>query len=205
MDRMIPDSQGYFRKFIPKRDAALLEIEGEAERHGVHIVGPVVGELLYILTRLSGAKAVLELGCATGYSAIHLAKACRENGGHLITVEQNKERAAQAENNFRRAGVQDLVEIRLGSALDLMTTMQGSFDLIFLDIHTQDYATALPLCRRLLKIGGLLVTDNVGFAGADAFNTALFASSEWRSVSLFCLLPRHSPENDGLSLALRIA
>ncbi len=205
MARMISDLQDYFRKLIPRRDPVLFEIEKEATRDGVHIVGPVVGELLYLLARLSSAKTILELGCATGYSAIYLAKACQENGGRLITVEQNGARAALAENNLSRAGVRDHVEIKLGSALDLMTAMQPSFDLIFMDIFTEDYAVVLSLCHRLLRIGGLLITDNVGFVGASTFNTTLLKSEDWRSVNLLCFLPGHSPENDGLSLAMRIA
>lgn len=63
--------------------------------------------------------------------------------------------------------------------------------------------TSDNLCRRLLKKGGLLVADNVGFKDADAFNRTVFASQEWKSVNLLAFLPLHSPEKDGLCLALR--
>ena len=82
--------------------------------------------------------------------------------------------------------------------------MDDPFDLIFMDIDKESYASALPHCLRLLRIGGLLITDNVGFQSADTFNREIFAKSQWRVVSLFSFLPMHSPEKDGLSLALRV-
>ena len=82
--------------------------------------------------------------------------------------------------------------------------MTGPFDFIFMDLDKESYLPALPHCRRLLKPGGLLVTDNVGFAGAAAFNQELFASEDWRTVHLLSFLPNHSPEHDGLSLAVRV-
>jgi hypothetical protein len=77
---MIPDMENYFRGFIPRRDALLRELEEEAKRESIPIVGPVVGELLYILARMSGAKNILELGTATGYSGIYLARALAPGG-----------------------------------------------------------------------------------------------------------------------------
>ena len=84
MSRMIPDPEGYFRKFVPSRDSLLLEMEEEARQEGIPIVGPVVGELLYILVCASGAVQILELGTATGYSAIYLARACDELNGRSL-------------------------------------------------------------------------------------------------------------------------
>jgi predicted O-methyltransferase YrrM len=96
------------------------------------------------------------------------------------------------------------VEVRVGQALDLMAAMSETFDLIFLDIDKESYLPALAPCRRLLKVGGLLVADNVGFAGADSFNREIFSQDGWRTVHLLSWLPGHSPEKDGLCLALRL-
>jgi caffeoyl-CoA O-methyltransferase len=203
MSMMIPDLENYFRGFIPPRDALLLEMEEEAERESIPIVGPVVGELLYILARAMGARNILELGTASGYSAIHLARALPP-GGKVVTLELNEAMAKRARANFARAGLAESVEVRVGQALDLMAAITESFDLIFLDIDKESYLPALALCRRVLKVGGLLVTDNVGFAGADPFNREIFQQSAWRAVHLLGLLPQHSPEKDGLSLAVKV-
>ena len=203
MSLMIPDPENYFRGFIPPRDALLLELEEEAAREALPIVGPVVGELLYILARISGAKNILELGTASGYSAIYLARALAP-GGKVITLELSEDMARRAKANFARAGLTDRVEVRRGQALDLMAAMAENFDLIFLDIDKESYLPALAHCRRLLKKGGLLVADNVAFAGAADFNREIFSQKGWRVVQLLSFLPRHSPEKDALCLALRV-
>jgi caffeoyl-CoA O-methyltransferase len=203
MSVMIPDLDNYFRGFIPPRDALLQELEEEAARETIPIVGPVVGELLYLLARVSGARNILELGTASGYSAIHLARALTPEG-KVISLEIDAAMAQRARANFARAGVEKRVEVRVGQALDLMAAMTETFDLIFLDIDKESYLPALAPCRRLLKVGGLLVADNVGFAGADPFNREIFSQSGWRVVQLLALLPQHSPEKDGLCLALRV-
>ena len=77
------------------------------------------------------------------------------------------------------------------------------FDLIFLDIEKLDYVKVLPECQRLLKKGGLLVADNVGFKDPEEFNQTITEHKAWRSIPLFSFLPLHSPENDALCLALR--
>ncbi|MFZ5451837.1 MAG: O-methyltransferase [Thermodesulfobacteriota bacterium] len=203
MSPMIPDLENYFRGFIPPRDALLVELEEEAARETIPIVGPVVGELLYILVRVSGANNVLELGTASGYSAIYLARALPP-GGRVVSLEINEAMAQRARANFARAGLAESIEVRVGQALDLMAAMPETFDLIFLDIDKESYLPALAHCRRLLKVGGLLLADNVGFAGAAPFNREIFSQSGWRVVHLLSWLPQHSPEKDGLTLALRV-
>ena len=204
MSQMMPHLESYFRGFVPRRDALLLEMEKEAAAERIPIVGPLVGELLFILARATGAVNLLELGTATGYSTIHLARACQPALGRVITLEWEESMAARARTNFVKAGLARQIEIQTGDALQLMAKMDGPFDFIFMDIDKEFYLPALPHCRRLLKPGGLLVTDNVGFAGAEPFNHELFASEDWRTVNLLGFLPFHSPEQDGLSLALRL-
>jgi caffeoyl-CoA O-methyltransferase len=205
MATMIPDLEGYFRAFIPPRDDVLQDLEQEAEREGIPIVGPVVGELLFILARATGAQNILELGTATGYSTIYLGRGCHPENGRVITLEMDASLAQRARANFARAGLGDRLEVRVGQALDLMAAMSGPFDLIFLDIDKESYLPALPHCQRLLRVGGLLVADNVGFSGAAAFNREIFGNRHWRAVHLLSFLPQHSPEKDGLSLAVRVA
>ena len=113
--------------------------------------------------------------------------------------------AHRARGNFARAGLTEVVEVRVGEALKLMAEFSETFDLIFLDIDKESYLPALSLCRRLLRAGGLLVADNVGFSGAADFNRELLENPAWRAVHLLSFLPRHSPEHDGLALAVKEA
>jgi caffeoyl-CoA O-methyltransferase len=204
MAAMLADLEGYFRGFVPPRDELLQELEDEAQREAIPIVGPVVGELLFILARATGAALILELGTATGYSGIYLARGCEPVQGRLLSLEMNETMAARARANFARAGLTGRVEVRVGEALSSLAALSGPFDLIFLDIDKESYLPALDHCQRLLRPGGLLVADNVGFAGAADFNREIFQRREFRTVHLLGLLPRHSPEHDGLSLAVRV-
>jgi caffeoyl-CoA O-methyltransferase len=149
------------------------------------------------------AKQILELGTATGYSAIYLARACEGLTGKVVTLERDEGMAERARANFKKVGLEHRIEIRVADALAEMTNMKGPFDLIFLDIDKQGYLPLLSHCHRLLKTGGLMVTDNVGFHAANDFNRAVFESPRWKSVHLLSFLPYHSPEKDGLCLALR--
>ena len=204
MSTMIQNPEAYFSRFIPQRSALLIELEKEAQSKDIPIIGPVVGQLLFIMVRAANARKILELGTATGYSAIYLAGACHDHGGRVITLEIDKDMAGRALANFKKAGLEHCVEIIVGDALQNIAAMHDVFDFIFLDIDKADYVHALPHCLRLLRPGGLLVADNVGFKDADDFNQAIAGDTRWRSVHLLSFLPRHSPQKDGLCLALRI-
>jgi len=107
--------------------------------------------------------------------------------------------AARAIKNFQKAGIDQKIDIIVGDAQEKLTEMDDVFDFIFLDIDKEYYAVILKNCHRLL-----MVADNVGFKDADPFNRLIYESSEWKSVSLFSYLPLHSPEKDGLCLAVRL-
>lgn len=204
MPSVVPNPEDYFRQFIPERDPLLVELEAEAAAENIPIVGPLVGRLLFILARTSGAGAVLEMGTATGYSAIFIGRALDPRQGRLVTYESDPAMAARAAANIRRAGLDGIVEIKTGDAVAGVRRLANQFDLIFIDIGKADYETVLPDCARLLRKGGLLIADNVAFKDADSFNRAIFASSDWAAAHLLAFLPDHSPEQDGLCFALRL-
>ena len=133
-----------------------------------HEVSPTMGKLLHLLARSLGARSILEIGTLGGYSTIWLARALPADG-RLITLEAVPERAEVARANIARAGLESLVELRLGRALETLSRLAeggGPFDLIFIDADktgNPDYlAWALELSRR----GSLIVADNVVRAGA---------------------------------------
>jgi predicted O-methyltransferase YrrM len=203
VSEIVDGPEAYFRRFVRKDDPLLRELELEAEAEHIPIVGPVVGELLYLLSRAIRARSILELGTATGYSAIFLARACASDAGLLTTIELDPALAVRARKNLERAGLKDQATVVRGDALAHLPLIKGAFDLIFMDIEKTDYARALPECHRLLRPRGLLVADNVAFPDADPFSRAIFSDNGWRPVSLFAFLPGHSPERDALCFALR--
>ncbi len=205
MNTMISDPEAYFQELCPQRSALLKKLESEAAAEDIPIVGPVVGELLYILVRISRARHMLELGTATGYSAIYLAAAGREIQGRLVTLEYDPTMTRRARANLAAAGLQSRADVVRADALAWLAQTTERFDLVFMDIEKEDYVKALPGLREMLAPGGLLVADNVGFQDADAFNRAMASDPAWRSISLYALLPGHSPLYDGLCLAVRAA
>ncbi|MFP4474641.1 MAG: O-methyltransferase [Desulfatibacillaceae bacterium] len=203
MSKMLEDAEAVFSELVPDRDELLLALEREAGEEGIPIAGPLVGHLLYILVRATGARKILELGTATGYSAVFLGRAAAEHGGRVVTVERDPDMAARAGHNLLEAGLAGRVEIVTGEADDLLPRMEPGFDMAFLDIDKEGYAPALLHCARLVRGGGLLVADNTAFSAAEDFSRAVAGTENWHAVNLHCFLPGHSPEYDGLCIALR--
>jgi len=131
-------------------------------------VAPTQGRLLNMVARMQGARTILEIGTLGGYSTIWLARALPADG-RLITLEVDPKHAEVARANVARAGLSEVVEVRLGRALETLPQLAaeglGPFDLVFIDAdkeNTPDYvAWALKLTRR----GSLIVVDNVVRAG----------------------------------------
>lgn len=119
------------------------------------------GRLLRVLAAASGAKRVLEIGSANGYSAIWIGLGLRETGGRLITIEDDARRAQEAEANVRAAGLGDIVRVMPGDAFKVIPTVEGTFDFVFLDAWKRDYQRFFDLVFPRLDAGGLFVAHNV--------------------------------------------
>lgn len=123
-------------------------------------IAPEVGALLYALVLASGARTVVEFGASYGYSTIHLAAALRDLGyGHLITTELVAEKAQAATENLARAGLADLVELRVGDALETLLDVGPGIELLFLDGWNDLYLPVLELLQPRLIAGALVVAD----------------------------------------------
>jgi predicted O-methyltransferase YrrM len=139
-------------------------------------VSPNQGKLLHILARVHGARRILEVGTLGGYSTIWLARALPA-GGRLITLESEAKHAEIARANIARAGLADVVELRLGMALDTLPRLAaegcGPFDLIFIDADKENNAEYFDWAMRLSRRGSLIIVDNVVRSGAviDPANT----------------------------------
>lgn len=119
------------------------------------------GRLLRVLTEAIGARQVIELGTSTGYSGIWIALALRSTGGRLTTYEIDADRAAVARENFKRAGLQDLVTIVVGDAHVEVKKVTQTLDLIFIDADKEGYLDYLQQLEPKLRPGGLVVADNM--------------------------------------------
>ncbi|HKT01119.1 MAG TPA: O-methyltransferase [Rugosimonospora sp.] len=127
-------------------------------------VAPQEGKLLELLARVRGARRILELGTLGGYSTICLARALPPDG-RLITLEAEPRHAEVARANLARAGLADLVEVRVGPALETLPKLAaegaGPFDMVFLDADKVSYPEYLAWSVRLSRPGTVIVADNV--------------------------------------------
>ncbi|MEV4774145.1 O-methyltransferase [Microbacterium sp. LWH12-1.2] len=127
-------------------------------------VAPVAGKLLNLIARLSGARRVLEIGTLGGYSTIWLARAVGE-GGKVLTVEAEPDNAAVARASIDAAGIGERVDIRVGRAADVLPTLVGGFDLVFIDADKESNTIYLDWAARLGHPGTVVVLDNIGREG----------------------------------------
>jgi caffeoyl-CoA O-methyltransferase len=119
------------------------------------------GRFLRVLIGATGARRVLEIGAASGYSAIWMGLGVRQTGGHLTTIEYDPVRAKEAADNIRRAGLQDVVTVVAGDAFTAIPTLEGPFDLVFLDAWKPDYKKFFDLAFPKIRPGGLFLAHNV--------------------------------------------
>lgn len=204
---LAPKIAKYVEGLLPKRDAVLENMERFAKKHGIPIIGPACGRLLYLIARLSGAKRIFEMGSAIGYSTIWLARAAGP-GAEIYYTDGDAENARLARQNFQLAGVEHQIQLLVGNAVDLIDTLSGKFDLIFIDVDKQQYPAALRKSVDRLQSGGILLADNVLWYGRVAgktkdsrtrairqFNRMIYASRD--------LFPVIVPLRDGVAVCLK--
>jgi len=150
---------------IPKTEAeqkilTVLDDMYKNERRRMMNVPPEDGRLLRLLTEAVGAKHVVEIGTSNGYSGIWICLALRTTGGKLTTHEIDAGRAALARENFKRAGVDDLVTIVEGDAHQEVTKLNEPIDILFLDADKEGYIDYLNKLLPLIRPGGLILAHN---------------------------------------------
>lgn len=205
-----PAVESYLYGLLPPRDAVLAEMEARAEKERIPIVGPLVGRLFFQLARMTGAKRVMELGSAIGYSTIWWARGVGE-GGRVWWTDGSSEREREARDYVTRAGVADRVELLCGDAVEKMTSVPGEFDVVFCDIDKHGYPAAMAAAIPRLKRGGLFVCDNTLWSGRVVSppaegdrNTAAIREMNQASFAddarLFSVL---LPLRDGVTIAVK--
>ncbi len=155
----------YIRETLPQSEGLLLEMEEYAKEKGVPISQPESIRLLEIIIKIANAKRILEVGSAIGYSAIRMSNA---SGGCVTTIELSDEMADIAEENIKKAGLSDKITLIRGDGREVIPKIEGEFDLIFIDAAKGQYQEFFNEAKRLLKVGGILISDNVLFKGMTA-------------------------------------
>ena len=160
----------YIRDTLPESEGQLKKMEDYAKEHSVPISQPESIRFLEIIIKIANAKKILEVGSAIGYSAIRMANAA---SGEVTTIELSDEMADIAEANIELAGLSDRITLIRGDAREVLPKLTGEFDLIFVDAAKGQYAEFFEQSRRLLKKGGIMISDNVLYKGMTATDELL--------------------------------
>ena len=136
------------------------EIERYAVRNGVPVIRQEMQSLLKLLLAIRQPRESLEVGTAIGFSALLMSEYAPE-GCCITTIEKYEKRIPLAKENFRRAGKEDVITLLEGDAAEILKELEGTYDFIFMDAAKGQYIHFLPDVLRLLRTGGLLVSDNV--------------------------------------------
>lgn len=155
----------YIRRTLRQSDGIIAEMEEYAKQNGVPISQPESIKMLELLIKIGNVKRVLEIGTAIGYSAIRMVKAGAE---HIDTIEINADATKVATENILAAELTDKIIVHLGDAKDILPTLDGCYDLIFIDAAKGQYEEFFKHSMRMLKCGGILVSDNILYKGMTA-------------------------------------
>lgn len=157
----------FLRKDIPKRPGILGELEEYAKINSVPIAQPETAQFLEVITKIKRPERILEVGCAIGYSTMLMAQGLAP-GGSITTLEWDKDTAELARKNIKDGGYENIINVINKDAKELLPTLTGEYDIIFLDGPKAHYIHMLNDCVRLLKKGGILIADNVLYKGMTA-------------------------------------
>lgn len=213
-----PKMATYAEETFKPDDAILQEIRKRSTEQGLPEiqVGPMDGLHLEILTRAFGAKKIVEIGTLGGYSGTCFARGMGE-GGRLYTFEVNEDNARVAKDSFRKAGVENRVEIFVGPALENLAKIEnlGPFDLVFIDADKVSYPKYLAWAATHLRVGGAVLGDNT-FAWGQIADTQFATPAEEKSITALRQFNTDAasksgrfvatilPTGEGLTLAVKI-
>jgi predicted O-methyltransferase YrrM len=203
----------YLERLTPANAGLLAEMEQYAAEHRVPIADREVATFLEIAARSVGARRVLEIGLAIGYSALHLARAVGE-GGEVVSIEPKDEMIRLTEGYFERAGLRARLRIERGYALEVLPRLEGPFDLVYIDAVKEEYYQYLETSLPLLRAGGVVIADNLLWGGQVAgevrapeqtASTQALREFNQRFVRHPQLLAVVLPVGDGLGYAVKTA
>jgi caffeoyl-CoA O-methyltransferase len=169
----------------------------KAKDKGMLAVSEEDGRFLRLMVASSRAKKALEIGGASGYSAIWIGMGLRDTGGRLVTIEYDPVRAKELAENIRRAGLSDVVQVLAGDAFQQIPKVPGTFDFVFLDAWKKDYKRFFDMVYPRLDKGGLFLAHNVVNKRSEMgdFLETIQKPSLWTTIV--------SPSGEGMSVTLK--
>ncbi len=159
--------EDYIRETLEENTGQIRKMELYAEENNVPIIHKEVAELLKVILKIHKPKRILEIGCAIGYSSIFF-ESVLDNEVEIITTERNPVMLEKAKKNIKDAGLEDRISILEGDAQETLNTVDGKFDMIFIDAAKGQYKMFFDMVIDKLKIGGIVISDNILYKGMIA-------------------------------------
>jgi caffeoyl-CoA O-methyltransferase len=161
------EQANYLDRLLSPSNDLLAEMESYAAAHSVPIADREVALFLEITARAISARRALECGMAIGYSVIHLLRGMADDG-RVVTIDPSDEMISRASDYLTRAGLRERVQIEKGFALEVISGLKETFDLLFIDAVKQEYGGYLDLALPKLRAGGVVICDNLLWGGQVA-------------------------------------
>ncbi len=187
----------------PKVQAVIDDVEKACLDRTVCMIGRKKAERLAELVRKAKPELVVECGTAIGYSGLWIARELKAAGrGKLVTVEINPDRAKEAEANFRRAGLEEYVTVKVGDARKAVEKIDGPIDLLFVDCGYSNYHPILVKLEKKLRPGAVVVADNVGIGARGMDDYLELVRSKYQSRTEWFDLDLPWAERDAMEVTI---
>ena len=159
--------ENYIRETLKPSQGLLRDLELYAEENSVPIIHKEVADLLRVILKLKRPKKILELGCAIGYSSLFFADVL-DGDVEIVTTERNPIMLERAQDNIKKAGMEDRIKILVGDAEETLKDLEGTFDMIFIDAAKGHYKMFFDMLIGKLNHGGIVISDNILYKGMIA-------------------------------------
>ena len=203
------DINSYLLRVTPPRDRVMAAMERYARKNNFPIIGPLVGRFLYQIAIVAKARKILELGSGFGYSACWFSRAIGKRG-HITLTDSDENNRRRAMKYFEQAGLESRFTFILDDALKAAARLKGPYDIILNDIDKDEYPLTIDVAARLLRPGGLFITDNIIWhgrvmdsaagdrhtRGVRKFTRRLYADRRFFTTIM--------PVRDGLAVAVKV-
>jgi len=167
MDFLPSDINDYCEQYTQKEDEVLYELHRETYQKILRprmLSGHLQGQILTFFSKMIQPQNILEIGTYTGYSAICLARGLKK-GGELHTIDINEELEDFSNTYFKKAGLEKVITMHVGNAMDIVPILDKQWDLVFIDADKENYINYYNLVLDRVKPGGFIISDNVLWSG----------------------------------------
>jgi caffeoyl-CoA O-methyltransferase len=205
MNLIHPDIEKYAQQHTSSESDVLKRLNRETHAKILRprmLSGHMQGKLLEMISCMLQPERIVEIGTYTGYSAICLARGLKP-GGKLHTIDHNPELEDFTRSFFEEAGLSEIIEYHIGEASDILPGLQGPFDLTFIDADKENYLKYYEDCLSKLRVGGIILADNVLWSGKVLSETAVKGDVEAEALMEFNKFVQGDPRVENLLLPFR--